>query len=328
MIVRPAMQSDLSALEQFNAFMYPERKNVKSLLSFWITKNKDAISDVIVMSDEEDSINGQVIASKMSYYFQDKIVDSAWLFDLIVLPELKKTAQGAMLMMYCKKHYPTSCSTGANPNAREMHLKLGNKELGEIRKYVRIGSPLRCLASLFRKEINVNCFPKSIKTKYGLFDRITDTDSIPTLISPYNRRLFEPCRDVEYLKWRFFNKLHEYGVYYDPITNDYFVVRTIVKFKVLCLVLVDYRCSLEDTSRINSILDAMDIFAQKKKIGILISGSSLHQFDEVLERRHFRSIGRPRPILGFVDVKDVQESIHKRDFCFITLADSDGETNL
>ncbi len=328
LIVRPASQTDLSALEQFNALMYPGRKNAKSILSFYIAKDKNAISDVIVISDVDGAIYGQVIASRMYYYYQDSVVDSAWLFDLIVIPELQKTAQGAMLMMYCKKHYPTSCSTGANPNAREMHLKLGNKELGEIRKYVRIGSPLVCITSLFRKEIKANSFPKSIETKYGLFERITDAESIPTLDSSYNERLFEPCRDADYMKWRFFNMLHEYAVYNNPTTTDYFVVRTIVKFKVLCLVLVDYRCSMEDSTRINGILEAMGTIARKKRIGILITGSSLYQFDKELERRHFRSIGRPRPVLGFVDVGEAQEAIAKRDFCFITLADSDGETNL
>ena len=65
----------------------------------------------------------------------------------------------------------------------------------------------------------------------------------------------------------------------------------------------------------------------KLHLGMLIVGSSLKVVDYVLERHGFKSVGRPRPVMGLVKVKEYKEIINSREFLFTTFADSDGETN-
>ena len=47
--------------------------------------------------------------------------------------------------------------------------------------------------------------------------------------------------------------------------------------------------------------------------------------DSVLESHHYKSIGRPRPIIGTKKYKTDKEAIKNRAFAFVTLAESDGE---
>lgn len=327
MVVRNLEKRDIPLLYEFNDKIYPEKVIPgKDYLDFWFSQFPEDYKKTLVVVDDEGNICGQNIYSSMSYFYQGEKVDTVWGFDLIVNEELRHSGWGADLLWQCKTSQPKAVSTGSGPAALPINLKLGNKYLGEIRKYVGIVNPFHIFSSIFRGYVEIDAFPEVISGKGMQFGKIS-VDGLPELDEPFNPDLFEPCRGKEYLKWRFFNKLHQYAFYKSCNSDNYFVLRTIVIKHVTLLLLVDYRCDMRNIDGFSYILNAVLKIAKSLHLGIVSTGSSLDVVDGILESRHFRSIGRPRPFIGFLKCKERKEDIETRKFGLITLADSDGETN-
>lgn len=327
MVIRNLEKRDIPLLYEFNDKIYPEKVIPgKDYLDFWFSQFPEDYKKTLVVVDDDGNICGQNIYSSMSYFYQGEKVDTVWGFDLIVNKELRHSGWGADLLWQCKTSQPKAVSTGSGPTALPINLKLGNKFLGEIRKYVGVVNPVHIFSSIFRGYVGIDDFPEVVSGKGVQFVKVS-TEGLPDLKDPFNTDLFEPCRGKDYLKWRFFNKLHQYAVYQSSESNDYFVLRTIVIKHVTLLLLVDYRCDMKTGENFSRILNAVLKVAKSLHLGIVSTGSSLAVVDDVLESKHFRSIGRPRPFIGFLKCKDRKEDIEARKFGLITLADSDGETN-
>lgn len=317
--------AELEQLILFNQSMYPNKViGAKDILDFWFSKSEN--ENGIYLLEDDGSVHGQMLTSSMSYYYKGFKHDTVWLFDLIVDEALRADAWGIDVILASMDKHPASCSTGAGPEALKLHLKLGNKMLGEIRKYLGITNPLWLATSVFRGKVPVSTFPNEVKVKGHSFVKI-DKQNLPELTSPYNENLWEVARDKEFLQWRYFNNLHNYAFYKDTQSNDYFVVRTIIQSHVTAMLLVDYRCVVSTPEAFERIYAAVSKVMSKVHLGILITGSSLATIDLVLEAHHFKSMGRPRPVIGFQKVKDRKADIEARDFAFVTLADSDGDIN-
>lgn len=321
-----ASREFFAALCDFNARSFPE-KNIESkrYLDFWLSKQDAQISDWLIMKEDDETIHGQILASPMSYYLKGKRNDSVWLFDLIVDEELRKSAWGVDMLLQCMEEHPASCSTGSGPTALPLHLKLGNKILGEIRKYVGLVNPLYLLTAYHRGEVPTEKFPQEITVGESRYSKITK-EKLPSLDTPFNEDLFEIGRDKNFLGWRFFGNLFRYAFYLAEDGKSYFVVRCILLKGFRVLELVDYRCEAME-AEFEKIVKAVHKVAKAVYLPVVVCGSTLASFDTVLERHHYRSMGRPRPVIGFVKCKDRKEDIAQRNFCFVTLADSDGETN-
>ena len=324
--IRLSTASDFDTVLLFNQKAYPHKKKIKEVLTFWSTRSKDAVEKNLVLVDSKNNVHGQMFVSEMAYYYKGQKVDSYWEYDLIVEENLRKSAWGVDLLLYCMDLYPNSCSTGSGPQALPVHLKLGKKKLGEIKKYVKVRNLFYLLSSYGREEISITKFPKEIIQDDHHFYKIGISE-VPDFKDPFNNDYFEISRDKLFLEWRFFSGLHNYVFYKDSESNCYFVVRTIKKKGFTALVLVDYRFTLENVGQFDSIINAFREIASRLRLGLMICGSSLSSVDTVLENHNFKSIGRPRPILGLLKCKDRKGDIENRNFCFITLADSDGETN-
>lgn len=315
------------ALIDYNTRVYPFKKvSAEKYLDFWLSNPSTKCEDNLILEDETGEIHGQILTSPMSYYYKGETKKTVWLFDLIVNEELRKSAWGIDVILSCFQKHPNSFSTGSGPTALPIHLKLGNKLLGEIRKYVGVVNPLGLITSIFRGQIPIHRFPHKVLVNSHRFLKV-DKKDIFSIAAPYNECLWEPSRDKDYLEWRFFNDLHQYAFYKDEFSNDYFVVRTIVQKGVTVLLLVDYRCDVSTETDFQVICQALVRIAKQLHLGVVVTGSSLSIVDSVLEKNKFKSIGRPRPIIGFLKVKDRKIDIDNRNFAFVTLADSDGETN-
>jgi len=323
--IRMADERDFAKIVSFNKKMYPKRDKIEEKLEFW-TSQKYSYKGKIILVDEDQNVYGQVMTTEMDYYYEGSSVNTIWLFDWIVDVSLRASAWGAGLILYCKSKYPKSFSTGANTNALSLHLKLGNQIIGHLKKYIKINNPFFLITSLFRGEIPAEKFPSSIKLQKKEFKRI-EKRYLPDLVNPYNDSLLEIGRTKQFLSWRFYNNLHSYAFYKDMTSDDYFVVRTIVKKHITLLVLVDYRFNWCKTEKIENIVRACNILANYLHLFGVICGSSLSTIDSVLESKGYRLIGSLRPIMGFIKCKDRKEDIENRNFCLVTLADSDGETN-
>lgn len=313
----------IERLYTFNNRIYKDKAiSAKSYIDFFLSKSEKETEACLVLENQQEEIVGQIMVSSMSYFLDGRKVDSVWLYDLIVDEQLRKSAWGIDLLLYCMEQHPNSCSTGSGPTALPLHLKLGNKMLGEIRKYVKIVNPLYGITSFRRGIIPIDKFPKELNSY-----RKKRKDELHDLTKPFNKSLFEIGRDREFLQWRFFSSLHAYAFYQDMQSDDYFVLRTTVMHGITVMLLVDYRCNADEGTAFENMLAAVIRITKQLHLPIIVCGSTLAVIDQILEKHHFRSYGRPRPVIGFVKCKDCKQDIADRKFCFVTLADSDGETN-
>lgn len=327
MEIRTATIEDYHALCEYNKFAYPDKVNVDidKYIDFWFSKGDDEPSKTLIVINDDGRIVGQVFSSSMSFFYDGKKSDTVWGFDLMIDKDYRKLTWGVDLMLAERKLHKCAFSTGSNDNALALNKKLGCSDLGRIRKYVGLVSPLNLLASVFRQSVELSEYPSSVSSNGVIFRKIDYTD-FPSIDSPFNNGLLEISRERAFLQWRYHNNLHEYAFYKADGLSDYFVVRTIVKRHITAMVLVDYRCNMENEEGVASILNAAKKIVRKLHLCVLIVGSSLATCDKVLEKSGFKSIGRPRPIIGWIKVKERQSDIDSRNFIFVTLADSDGET--
>ena len=325
MKIRRAVAGDIPQLYEFNRRMYPERANYKEIVDFWISKGQEEINNIIVTAEDDGTIRGQQFFSSMSYYLDGKEIDSTWAFDLIVDEELRAGSHGFSLMWKCKKEHPNSMSSGSNDTSLPINLKIGNKHLGDLKKFVGISNWLWLCTSIFRGNISHQKYPKEIGTEGVVFQKVTAPEQLPDYTMSFNPQLLEISRKHDFLKWRFFTHLHDYVFYKRKNSEDYFVVRTIVKKHITALVLVDYRCQLADESSFKIIMKAFTRLASKLRIFMTITGSSMAVSDKVCEDFHMKAVGRDRPILGMIDCDNPEEKRSKRNFILLTLADTDGD---
>lgn len=322
MTIRNATINDIEAMVRYQCKMFPERSVEQSerYMQLWASKAPDEIAKTfLVIDDDNGTICGQDLFSSMNYYLDGACASAVWGFDIIVDEELRKGAWGLELLLATKK-YPIIFATGSNPNALKINLKLGQTLLGEIRKYVKLVNPLYIATALWRGNVPAAKFPAEV----AAWRRVAP-EEFPQLTAAFNPSLFEVGRDIDFLRWRF-TQLHEYAVYRREGGDEYFVVRTIIKSHITALVIVDWRCSVEDGSQFEQIVEAAIAIAKSLHLPILITGSSLAATDAVLERHRFRSVGRPRPIIGNDKrFKQRKDDIERRAFAIVTLADSDGE---
>ncbi len=316
----------LTRLYAFSARAYPGRRvEAKRYVDFWFSKTADNCQNTLLLCKGEQLV-GQMFGSAMSYYYQDKVIESCWAFDLFVEKSLRKDTWGLDLMLQWLEEHPNACETGSGPDALPINLKMGFSWLGEIRKYVGFTNPLWLPLNVGRRNVETATFLPEICVQGHRFRRCTE-EALPRFNKPFAGGLFEPTRDVCFLRWRYFNKLHPYAIYYEDETGWFFALRTIRQKHVRALVLLDYRCPIDESAPFDVIFRATQKVAAALHTAILICGSSLDRVDRVLEKHHMRSIGRPRPVLGMLDVSTRREDIEKREFAFVTLADSDGETS-
>ena len=320
--------SDLDKLYEFNTRIYPKKKNdSKKYIDFWLSRSNDAINHIWLVFDDYGNIVGQDFLSEMFYYDDGNRYNSYWGFDLIVEEKYRKDTWGAYLMFEVSRAYKKNYySTGSGPTALDLNLKLGVCNLGQLRKYVGIVNPLYTVSSFRRGVVDLKQYPEHVSIREVSFKKISK-NTLPQYEEPFNRHLLEISRDRDFLYWRYFNDLHNYALYIDDSSGVFFVMRTTIIHGITVAILVDYRCRVDEEEGFKNILRAAKKITSKLHLSVLITGSSHKVFDMILESNWFKSIGRPRPIIGPNKYKDREQDIADRDFCFVTLADSDGETN-
>ena len=324
---RQVCQADIELLAKYNERMFPQRGAfVTKYIKFLFSKAEYEYLNSVVI-DNNGEIQGQNIASSMQFFYNGEMFDGVWGMDLIINEELRKEAYGLDLMALYRKKHKNRFSTGAGPVAVKIHLALGNKWLGEIRKYIGVVNLLGLTTSFLRGVVSPNKFPQSVKVKDSIFTR-RSVEEVEWRNTPFNNTLWEPARDNSYMRWRFSDKLHEYAIYRNMKNDNYFVLRTIVKKGITALVLVDFRCNMQCEEDVELMLRTVKIIMRKMWLAILICGSSHLTLDKKLESFHMYSVGRPRPVLGNVRYKNRKVDIEDRKFALVTLADSDGETLL
>jgi len=322
--IKPLQKNEIEKFYTFNRQAYPERKRYKEIIDFWFSKNPEEyrLTNVLFV---DGKITGQFLHSSMRYYYEGRKNESFWGFDLIIEKEKRKGAYGLDLLQYNMEQFDSEFATGSGPLALKIEIALGYKQIGELKKYINFVNPFFLPLALLRNKRTVLKYPEEVKFSTNeKFEKVS-LDSFSNFTQPFTSNLLEISREKLFIKWRFYNSLYRYTVYKSAKTNSYFVLRTITKNHILCMVLVDYRCDLNNRNEFKDIIKAAKEITWKLMIPILITGSSLKCIDDILEENHFKVTGRNRPIISTLSFKERKDDIENRNFTLITLADSDGE---
>lgn len=318
-------KNEVDSVYDFNKLVFPVKHSDGKLLDFWFGKNKNETSISVILKGDSDEILGQALYSSMNYFYKEELSEGEWFYDYIIREDKRRCGYGIDILTFVANNKVKYIySIGAGPLSLKIHFKMGFRVIGELKKYVGIGNPFFFLTSLFRGVIPLKKYPEKVFVKDSSF-YLLGKEELPYLKDSYNKDILEFGRENDYLKWRFFSGFHDYAFYKLGTGSDYFVLRTIIKKKITCLVLVDYRCSFGNKENFSNIIKAIKKIAGKLCLGLIITGSSLKEADSVLEKNHFRAVGRNRPINATQLFQDESEIIAARQFVFVTLADVDGE---
>lgn len=327
MQIRNVKRPDIGQIINYQLLMFPERASmVKKLVPFWFSKTEKEYDESFLLEDD-GIIRGELLFSSMNYFFNGVKNNDFWAFDLIVDENLRKEGHGLKLMMTAFKEHNTCFCTGSGPLALKIELKLGFYMIGEIRKYVRVVNPIYICNSIRRGDVYRDKYPDYIVVDDVKFEKV-NTQAMPNFETAFNDDLLEIGRDAFFLAWRY-KDLHEYVIYKQEASNNFFVLRSFIKKSITAMALIDFRCPIRAKGDYSILIKAAINITKRLRLPILVTGSSLSICDDVLENNGFKSIGRPRPIITKDKrFKDYHEKQNNRNFCLVTLADSDGEVLL
>lgn len=312
---------DIPKLVSYGEKIFPERRSYySSLLNFYFKGRMNGLTGALAII-KDGEICGQTFHLETTMWFQNKKIVTCWGLDLIIDEDLREEAGGIDLILTSKKHYPNSAAVGSGDLALKINLKMGFKWVGEVRKYVGISSIPMLPIYLFCKK---NKFPQAIND----FFLVSNKESFRAT-DYFNKDIIEIGRDNDFISWRYFTpEFRKYFVYQNK-SGLYFVVRPIRYKGIRMLALIDFRCDLSVDGEFKAIFETVRKLAKRMLFPFMLCGSSHRTIDSVLEKNGMKSIGRPRPIIIRNELKKSidEDRVNKRDFVFVTLADSDGEVS-
>jgi hypothetical protein len=318
----------------FNKKSFPG-KQVEKIIDFRYfnpLNNSTSIENNVVATDDNQNIIGQMCYHSASYFFNNELLQSEWGFDFFVDPESRNDAVGLQVLDFIKanKLLPIF-GVGLGKRSLKLQKVYGFHLIGYLKKYYKIVNPIFLLSGfLTGRHVKTARYPKFVGKGENRFQKVS-ADELWSNQSPYNQSLLEFGRDKNFLSWRFFSSHFQYAVYRkvsdagspQPV---YFAVRTTKVKKITCLILSDFRFDTDKKSDFKAIVNAASSVASALYLPIVVTGSSHHVSDAVLEEARFKITGEDRTIVSNVkEYKQYQDQITARNFLFTTLADTDGE---
>lgn len=310
----------------FNKRMYPtrDREHLEKLLYFrtYQMGERELCLNLLLLNDDGNII-GQILYNSTKCFFFGETKVSLWGFDFIIAPEMRKYAYGLDFLEYVQENVTdVSFASGIGDVALKLEKAYGSKIIGYLKKYVKIVNPLFLFSSIDR-----TIYREKYPEKLSGFVKVSEVVQLWDRQISYNSDMIEFYRGLAFLEWRFFKAPHDYVIYKSENTDNYFVVRTIIRKHITALVLVDYRCDWKNEKEFLDIVKTAQSLTNKLHLSVLITASSCKYGDAVLSSFKFRKIGRDRPITINKNIKQYKDRVNNRDLIFTTLADSDGELN-
>lgn len=326
----------LEDLIDFNRRVYPNRKGIRESILYKLSASEHSLPKgntgyFKIATNKEGRIIGQFQRIPCRYYLDGAKADAFWGMDYIVEEESRGTAAGVFLAKDALKdpHF----GMGLSPISYKIHLLLGEKCIGEYRKYIKFKSFLSLIKfgliistkELVRlRNVKPNSVPERIKVnKHTIYTRIDDLGDLEWSPEPNKRIEFD--RDNGFIKWRF-GTFREtficYALWSDRDYVAYFVCRYVVWKGGLFLLLVDYRYG---DGYFESLIKATcKLLAKTKALGI-ITLSSYFEADSALKHRGFWRFGTNGKIVTNIKHEFSQEEIEQRRAVMVTFADSDAD---
>jgi hypothetical protein len=173
--------------------------------------------------------------------------------------------------------------------------------------------------------------PETIEISGGKFVRVQNANEIIAEQGYWNDNLIEFSRNEEFINWRFFYNKNRYFIYKyscDVKSENrkpvYFISRQIIWRKVNCLLIVDFRYSIDEIEMLRKIVQASGLLAKKLKMAATIVGSSLPICNSYFRRQKFIRIG-DRSVIVTKFMKNNEDLENSENRIFVTFADSDRE---
>jgi len=333
----PFSMLDRGRLEEYMEFyqkVYPERKDAKERFLWQCVKNpvlKDKNHPYVLLYYEGGNIVGQSILNPFMWHFRRKTYTDYFGIDWFLLENYRGPI-GSALAIKTIKERPHYFGIGFSEMAEKIWRHLGCREIGKVKKFIWFRTPLITLNMLkyyFVKYQGAKTrikIPKRIMHKETEFLLAEDKGKIQWKEHPWKDTV-EFSRNMEFIRWRFFESIKPYYFY---ISSDkeklaYFIVRESFTKGLHLLLLVDYRISQGDTETFNSIIKVSKKIAKINKMNGIYTASSHRFFDNILKKNFFFDTRRDSLFLTNKKIDVPSNRIKKRDFTFVTMADSDME---
>jgi len=334
MKIEKVENNDVKDLISFNSKIFPDKVRMDESIYYRFYDNPFSINfDKMnfVARDIENNIVGQILMMPSELIYKNAINPVYWAMDFYV-DEASRGITGFLLArqaISAKNHF----GIGLSKIALDLHLALGIKIVGSLIKYYKfstIFSIFRFLRFKKAEKFKSFFFPETIKAGEDKFIKIYNPKEIIASKGCWNENLVEFTRSEKFLRWRFFYHKDKYFIYkYLPnidnsdLTPTYFVVRPIIWRGVNCLLLVDYRFTVNTKNLFESILQASSNLAKSHGMAVTILGCSLPNCDQLIRKKKFLRLGNKSVIVTKYLNKEVFTS--NEDIIFATIADSDCE---
>ncbi|MBI5375230.1 MAG: hypothetical protein HZA77_07325 [Candidatus Schekmanbacteria bacterium] len=318
----------------FNKKSFPERKNTSERFKYQFIENpllqdKEHPHGYLCYNDN-DEIAGQFMASPFEFHLSGRDYKGYFGCDYYV-SENSRGISGAVLACKAIRSYRPYFAIGLTETAKKIHLSLGTKVLGNLRKFIWVRNlinPLLITAKLYSKEGAKEGYYKNRRSpekisSYG--EEFVLADNSDGWNNYHWTDTLEFSRSPEFLKWRFFGTLKGYYFYLSKKSKNqsYFVVRKSMWRGMQFLLLLDYKVPYQDEKAFLAILKASKLLAKELGCDGVITFSSHMFFDQGLKKSFFFKIGNQNLILTNADIDSRESSINKREFVYATIADSD-----
>jgi len=334
MEIRRFEEKDFLSLVEFNSNVFNSRDKIAESINYRFFENpyaEKSAKEILIAQDKNEKIVGQILVMPTFFSLDDKIYPAFYGMDFFVNIENRNSLTGVILVNKFKD-LSNTFGIGLNDTSLAIFKAFNYKIIGFLPKYLRINnifSLLRTQLSNKGKTNNSYSFPDSICVNASTFKRVYNAEEIISKDGYWNTNLLEFTRSKEFIAWRFFYYPGKYVVYKFLSTGNnecskptFFVVRPIVWKKLNCLLLVDYRFDVLDTSMFSEILQSTVRLSKKLKMTGIITGCSLPSCEKKLKHNWFFKFGRKLEIVTKFQ-NGSKDNKQQTDTILITFADSD-----
>lgn len=325
-MIRKLEKEDLTALAEFNARVYPQRRGIEASFDYrWFRNPFFKELQSVIALDKDDAIFGQLLLMPAECRYQGKVEAAAWSLDFIVENNKRGGIAGALLYKRAAGHQ-VNFGLGLAEMTSKISSALKVGKIGELHKYFRFES-LAALLKYFLR-INRNFWQKAplstVEIKGNRFKRLNEVFDLDFPTDYWaDKNTLEFSRSKDFLSWRFFQGEKSYLFY--KLENDhkdkapaYFVLRPIMWNGIPSFLVVDYRYSSTRDYRL--ILKAIRKITRQQNRVFTIMGCSEPHAQKVLARRAYFKYGRSLSIVS------TKESLEELESILVTFADSDADS--
>lgn len=319
--------SDVSALKEFYQKAYPTWINSSEYLDKTLFSLPSSVwQDSLLIYDNESIVGVNLCIPAKALIGQNEH-NIVWSYDTLVLSEYRSTDAGTFIAEFWYKRKNLFGAGLSDISERMCHI-MKSKFLAFVPAFLKFNFKSKFVFNFIypcfsTKAFIKKDFPKLIRTKGGLFERINHAEELQLPESGYwNEDLIEFKRDQNFIKWRFFYKDSPYVLYTlkhkEAELPVYFAARICVWHNMPLIYIVDYRFPLTVSDSFNLILKSAEYLCYKLGCAGVYIRSSLDMLNKILKNKGYLRKGRGAQI-----VSRFKPATEKDYPVFFTAVDSD-----